>query len=183
MNENELIHLAQQGDHAAYEVLVTTHQEAVFRLAYLLLGDPDDAKDIAQDAFIQAYKSLNRFDAERPLRPWLLRIVSNLASNRRRSMARYMAALRRFVSTSDDSPAAVMLQQDQETLWQAVRQLSHDDQEIIYLRYFLELSSQETAAALNIAEGTVRSRLHRALGRLRTLIEHDIPELQEGGSV
>src|SRR5512138_2501510 len=71
------------------------HQEAVFRLAYLLLSDPDEAEDVAQETFLRAWKHLKRFDATRPLRPWLLSIASNLASNRRRSAGRYLAALTR----------------------------------------------------------------------------------------
>src|SRR5215216_1913253 len=71
------------------------HQESVFRLAYLLLGDPDDAEDIAQETFLRAWKYLKRFDARRPLKPWLLSITANLASNRRRSAGRYFAALMR----------------------------------------------------------------------------------------
>src|SRR4051812_33128460 len=150
-------------------MLVQQHQEAVFRLAYLLLGDHGDADDVAQETFIQAFKALSRFDTTRPVRPWLLRITTNLAYNRRRAIKRYFSALQRMVRADPD-----MLQSKDDTnrweaqaLWQSVRKLDRSDQEIIYLRYFLELSEAEAAETLGIAQGTVKSRLHRALGRLR----------------
>src|SRR5262249_16829297 len=164
MTEADLIGRARQGDEAAYESLVNEYQQAVFRLAYLLLGDKHDAEDVAQETFIQAFAALGRFDSSRPLRPWLMRITTNLAYNRRRAMGRYMAALRRLVRLEPGllEPSHLdQSQQEAQELWQAVRRLERADQEIIYLRYFLELSSAETAEALNIAEGTVKSRLHR----------------------
>jgi len=74
VSEARLIGRAFQGDETAWETLVRGHQEAVFRLAYLLLGDPDEAEDVAQEVFIRAHRSLGRFDPARPMRPWLLRL-------------------------------------------------------------------------------------------------------------
>jgi RNA polymerase sigma-70 factor (ECF subfamily) len=182
--ESDLIDRAFQGDEAAYETLVRQHQESVFRLAYLLLGDADDAEDVAQEAFIRAFRMLHRYDRARPLRPWLLSITANLARNRRRAVGRYFAALRRLVFvTPDTAPtteAESARRSEQQTLWQAVRRLAPADQEVIYLRYFLELSVQETAEALNVEPGTVKSRLHRALRRLRGVVEQEFPLLAEG---
>ena len=95
MDESTLIGRARNGELAAWEPLVLAHQEAVFRFAYLLLGDPDDAEDVAQETFLRAWRYLARFDPARPLRPWLLSIASNLASNRRRTAGRYLSALTR----------------------------------------------------------------------------------------
>lgn len=97
MEETELIRRAAQGDEAAYETLVQAYQEAVFRLAYLFTGDAAEAQDVAQEAFIAAYRALPRFDLTRPLRPWLLQITANTARNHRRSIGRYVHALRRLV--------------------------------------------------------------------------------------
>ena len=77
--EQGWIEAARRGDAGAWEQLVQAYQQAVFRLAYLLLGDADDADDAAQETFIRAYHALSRFDASRPLRPWLLRITTNLS--------------------------------------------------------------------------------------------------------
>ena len=184
MDESTLVRRAIEGEAAVWEPLVLAHQEAVFRLCYLLLGDPDEAEDVAQETFLRAWNHLRRFDPTRPLRPWLLSIASHLASNRRRSAARYLAALARAfrnepaASTSTEENSA--RQMEASDLWKAVQTLSVPDQQIIYLRYFLDLPVAETAQALQVAEGTVKSRLSRALERLRGIIRQDFPILAEG---
>ena len=183
MDESTLIRHATDGDAAAWEPLVLAHQEAVFRLCYLLLGDPDDAEDIAQETFLRAWKYLKRFDAARPLRPWLFSIASNLSSNRRRSAGRYFAALTRAFR---DEPTSVNTEEKSSQhvqandLWKAVQTLNLPDQQIVYLRYFLDLSITETAEVLQVAEGTVKSRSSRALEKLRSVIKLDFPMLVEG---
>jgi RNA polymerase sigma-70 factor, ECF subfamily len=183
----ELVSRARAGDTAAYELLVQQHQEAMFRLAYLMLGDRDDAADIAQDALIRAFRSLDQFDVSRPLRPWLLSITANLARNRRRSLGRYWGALRRLVwldpTPTGNVETETAQQLEAQALWKAVQQLNSTDQEIIYLRYFLELSVTETADILDVEAGTVKSRLSRALGRLRAVVEQHFPLLYEGSEV
>jgi RNA polymerase sigma-70 factor (ECF subfamily) len=183
VDESTLVRRAANGDAAAWEPLVLAHQEAVFRLCYLLLGDPDDAEDVAQETFLRAWNYLGRFDPARPLRPWLLSIASNLASNRRRSAGRYLAALTRAFrneppsSTSTEEKTAGHMEASE--LWKAVQNLSVPDQQVIYLRYFLDLPVAETAEALQVAEGTVKSRLSRALDRLRGIIQQDFPVLAD----
>ena len=178
MSESDLIRQARQGDPDAWENLVVSHQAAVFRLAYLLLGDPDDAEDAAQETFLRAWHALHRFDASRPLRPWLMQIVSNLVSNRRRSLGRQFNALMRFTRQPVDPPSSLP-EDDSRSLWQAVRTLSFQHQQVIYLRFFLGLGEQEMSETLGVAPGTVKSRLHRALAALRSEIERSFPHLQE----
>jgi RNA polymerase sigma-70 factor, ECF subfamily len=184
VSETDRVLAAQRGDERAWEALIEIYQQPVFRLAYLLLGSADEAEDIAQETFIHAFHAIASFDVTRPLRPWLLRITTNLASNRRRSLGRYLAALRRAASFAP-TPAAEIRERsaeqwEAETLWRAVQRLSRPDQEVIYLRYFLDLSEAETAAALQIAAGTVKSRLSRALVRLRSVVDREYPALREG---
>jgi RNA polymerase sigma-70 factor (ECF subfamily) len=182
-SEAELIHRARQGDDAAWGALVGAHQEALFRLAYLLLGDADAAADVAQDAFVRAFHALAHFDTTRPLRPWLLRITGNLARNQRRSLGRYWAAVRRWIEAAPPPVTTLGDRTAQEweaqTLWQAVRRLRPAEQEVIYLRYFLDLSEAEMAGALEVPPGTVKSRLHRAMARLRTVVDQEFPALRE----
>jgi RNA polymerase sigma-70 factor, ECF subfamily len=183
LDESTLIRHAANGDATAWEPLVLAHQEAVFRLSYLLLGDPDDAEDVAQETFLRAWNHLKRFDTTRPLRPWLLSIASNLASNRRRSAGRYLAALTRAFRNEPASSPNIeeksTRHMEASQLWKAVQTLNVPDQQIVYLRYFLDLSVAETAQALDIAQGTVKSRLSRALERLRGIIQQDFPILTE----
>ena len=181
-HETHLIARARQGDDLAWDGLVRQYQEPVFRLAYLILGDSAEAEDVAQETFIRAYLKLAQFDAERPLRPWLLQIAANLARNRRRSIGRYWGALRRYWQAEAEPAHRVAERADRpdaRRLWQAVQRLQPAAQEIIYLRYFLALSEKEMAAALNVAPGTVKSRLHRALKRLRVVIGREYPDLRE----
>lgn len=178
-SDANLIRRARQDDPATWEVLVRQHQEPVFRLAYLILGEAAEAEEIAQEAFVRAYLALADFDEQRPFRPWLLQITRNLARNRRRSLGRYWAQVRRWWQ---QQPAPVIepahqARAEAELLRQAVSRLKPAWQEVIYLRYFLELSETETAAALDIAPGTVKSRLHRALQALKQIIEQNYAEL------
>ncbi len=123
--------------------------------------------------------------AARPLRPWLYKICANLARNRRRAAGRYWAALqRRFIQELPAAPD-IAGQADErlraERLRQAIHRLRWDDRQMLYLRFFLELSVDETAAAAGIAPGTVKSRTSRALGRLRKVIENEFPDLELDG--
>lgn len=183
MDEEQLIVRARRGDESAWADLVRLHQQAVFRLAYLQLGDSDEAEDAAQDCMIRAYKNLTRFEDGKPLRPWLLRIVSNLASNRRRSIGRYWAALQRAAReephAESGTQAATEQREEAEILWAAVRKLPANMQNVVYLRYFMELSIEESAQALGLAEGTVKSQTHRALERLHEIIRRNYPQLEE----
>lgn len=179
-DERSGIEAARRGSIEAWEHLVQAHQQPVFRLAYLLLGDADDAEDIAQETFIRAYNALGRFNPDRPLRPWLMRIATNLCHNWRRSAGRYLAALRNLLQT-DLLSGSGNLTADQPLeaaeLWNAVRRLKFEDQKLIYLRYFLDCSEADTAQALNVAAGTVKSRTHRALTRLRSVLEKEFPHM------
>jgi RNA polymerase sigma-70 factor, ECF subfamily len=182
--EQSWVRHAQAGDTEAWALLVQTYQQPVFRLAYLLLGDPDDAEDVAQETFIRAYSALNRFDPNLPLRPWLLRITVNLTHNWRRSANRYLAALQRTLSNPDRvSQPPVEDRQDADLLWQAVRRLSTKDQQVVYLRYFLDCSEEDMARVLHTARGTVKSRLHRALGRLKAILPAELQPGEEAGNV
>jgi RNA polymerase sigma-70 factor (ECF subfamily) len=178
VTEAELVRSARRGDTAAWEALTRLHQEPVFRFAYLLLGDADEAEDAAQETFVRAYYSLPRFDESRALRPWLMSIVANQSRNRRRALGRYFNALTRL---GREQPLAEPPPQvdESQALWRAVRRLKPDFQRAIYLRYFLEMPEAEMAQALELAAGTVKSRLHRALEALRDVIEHEFPELKD----
>jgi RNA polymerase sigma-70 factor (ECF subfamily) len=191
VNEAEQVTRAQEGDEVAWGHLVRRHQEAVFRLAYLLLHDANDAEDVTQETFLRAYRALNRFDVARPLRPWLLEITRNQSYNWSRALRRRLAALQRWGYHTQDASVGTPQQADTQpeeealrqwkatALWQAVRRLHGMDQEVVYLRCFMELSVEETAQVLKVAPGTVKSRLSRALERLRRVVEQDFPGLRE----
>jgi RNA polymerase sigma-70 factor (ECF subfamily) len=139
---------------------------------------PDgDADDACQEAFVKAWSALSRFRAGAPFRPWLLRIVANEARNRRRSAGRRAGLALRIAEdrpSSDAAPSpesAVLDHESRATLLAAVNRLRDEDREIIGARYFLDLSEAEAAETLGLRRGTVKSRLSRALGRLRDELE------------
>jgi len=177
LEEAELVERARRGDLEAWETLVRTYQGIAFRTAYLLAGNAADAEEAAQDGFVKAHRALGRFRRGAELRPWLLRIVANEARNRRRSAGRReRLALRAFEENrpGDAVPspeAALLAREGQQRLLEALEGLPDDHRDAIACRYLLELSEEETAAALGIRRGTVKSRLARALARLRESLE------------
>jgi RNA polymerase sigma factor (sigma-70 family) len=172
LEDAELIARAQTGEVMAYEELVRRYQDVAVRTAHLISPD-GDAEDAAQEAFVKAYAALARFRIDAPFRPWLLRIVANEARNRRRSAGRRAGLALRAAEDhrpGDAAPSpesAVLAGETRTALLAAVNALRDEDREIIGARYFLELSESEASEALGLPRGTVKSRLSRALARLR----------------
>jgi RNA polymerase sigma factor (sigma-70 family) len=163
---------ARRGDDAAFGALVDAFAEVAFRTAYLVTGDAAEAEDAAQEAFVKAYRGLDRFQEGSPFRPWLLRIVANTARNRRRSTGRQLRLRLRAqaelpITRSAPSPEADVLRDERRrTLLAADNSLPADDRLVIGARYFLDLSEAEIAVLAGVAPGTVKSRLFRARRRL-----------------
>jgi RNA polymerase sigma-70 factor (ECF subfamily) len=174
-DEARLVRHARDGDASAYGELVTMHQAAAFRVAYLLLGSAPDAEDAAQEGFVRAYLALARFRDGEPFRPWLLQVVGNEARNRRRARGRREGMLARAISAvrGIDEPSAVAPErlaiagETRAEVLEALATLDEGERLVVTCRYLLDLSEAETAAALGIPAGTVKSRLHRGLRRLR----------------
>jgi RNA polymerase sigma factor (sigma-70 family) len=153
---------------------VRRHQGIAVRTAYVVAGAAD-AEDVAQAAFLKAYLALGRFRRGAPFRPWLLRIVANEAKNGRRWAARHPEL---ELTETHDRPTATMPSPEDEAeaadrrrrLLAAVNGLRRGDREVIAYRYFLDLSEAEMAEVMEVAPGTVKSRLARALARLRDVL-------------
>ena len=177
LDESELVLRAKRGDEDAYEELVRMHQGIAFRTAYVFTGAAEDAQEAAQDAFVKAFRALGRFREGAPFRPWLLKIVANEARNRRRAAGRREALTVRAATSAgaeDAAPSpesALLSAERRDELMAALNRLRSEDREVIACRYFLDLSEEDTAAALGWKRGTVKSRLSRALERLRVELE------------
>jgi RNA polymerase sigma-70 factor (ECF subfamily) len=183
--DTALLAAAQQGDLQAYETLVRRYEQVAFRVAYLVLRDAADAEDAAQEAFVRAHGALGRFRLGEPFRPWLLRIVANQAVSGRRAAVRRGAVAERYEReprpNPEPSPETVALGHERrDTILAGLAELSPDDRQVLHLRYFLDLGEAEVAAALGCPRGTVKSRLHRALARLRPVLARTFPELAPG---
>jgi RNA polymerase sigma factor (sigma-70 family) len=171
--DHRLVERAVHGDIGAFEALVAAHQRAAVRLAAVIAGSAD-AEDIAQEAFMKAYRALHRFNEGASFSPWLFRIVANEARNHRRSSGRRARLALRTASAgvhgSTPEDAAVASQQ-RASLLRALETLPERDRLVLSCRFLLGLSEAETAAALECATGTVKSRTSRALERLRLRLE------------
>ena len=177
-SDGELVVAAVAGSTEAFATLVRRHQSPAHRVAFLVSGSASEADDVTQDAFVKAYLNLHRFRSDAPFRPWLLSIVGNEAKNRRRAAGRrthYESKVRhRIDEPSAERPEhAALASVTHDALLATVNELPERERLVVGLRYFVELSEEETAQALRIPKGTVKSRTSRALRRLRTQMEDD----------
>jgi RNA polymerase sigma factor (sigma-70 family) len=183
LEDVDLIERARDGDVRAYGDLVERYRDIAFRTAYLITRSAADAEDAAQEAFVKAYYALGRFRTQSPFRPWILRIVANEARNRVRSARRREGLMLRVAEDRPSggaapSPEAAALDRERdEALLAAMATLSEPDRQIITCRYLLDLSEAETADTLGLRRGTVKSRLSRALGRLRAVLPETLGPL------
>jgi RNA polymerase sigma factor (sigma-70 family) len=176
LEDAELVDLARDGDVPAYEELVLRYQGIAYRVAWLVARQAGEAEDAVQEAFVKAYYALPRFRPGAPFRPWLLRIVANEARNRIRSTRRQERLVLRAAAVelagAAPSPETTALDRDDaEALVRAMEKLREPDRLVLAFRYLLELSEAEMADALGVRPGTVKSRLSRALERLRAELE------------
>lgn len=178
LDERELVVKARSGDLESFEELVRIHQGTALRLAYLLVRDHAEAEDVTQEAFTRAYRAMRRFREEAPFRPWLLTIVRNEASNRRRSRGRRLGLAMRVAADpasagAAPSPEGALVRMEEARIaLDAVEELPEKYRLVVVCRFLLGLSEDETALTLKIARGTVKSRTSRALQQLRRKLEH-----------
>lgn len=184
-----LIRQTLAGDRSAYGNLVRKYQDRVFNVVYRLVNHVEDARDITQDAFINAFESLKRFHGEAQFYTWLYRIAINAAISKQRKRRETVSLQQRgsgdvaipepIDETFDHRPGDAL--ERQETLQRietALRQVSDEFRMVLILRDLDGMSYEEIADALNLPIGTVRSRLHRARLELRTILEkaeNDVP--------
>ena len=183
----ELVLRARKGDRLAQEELARRHRRPMYFLALQLLGNPDDAMDVVQDALVRFLTTIHRFDPKRPVRPWLYRIVRNRVIDlaRRRKVRKHDSIddldpegnLRLVLPDPDvDLERDAGQSQLRARLFRALAELSPKQREIVVMRDYQDLSYKEIASTLDIPIGTVMSRLHGARKRLRDLLQSDLHE-------
>ncbi len=178
-SERRLVAQAQAGEPAACDALARRHRRAAYLLALQMLGNRDDAMDVTQDAMLRFFGALERFDARRPVRPWLFTIVRNQVRDLWRQRGRRPAdaigesdALVGELAAPQASPEADLHRQElKRRVWRALAALPAGKREIIVLRDFHDLSYSDIAQVLDIPIGTVMSRLHGARRQLRARLE------------
>lgn len=176
--DSELVAAARQGHGAAFGELVRRHQASALRVAAMALGSEVGADDVAQEAFVKAHRALDRFRLEEAFKPWLFRIVVNTARNRQRGAVRQRRlAVRvgRLGSTVEPGPEELATHRvDQAVVIEAINRLRPNDRLILTYRWYEQMTEAEIAGALGVRNGTVKSRLNRAMARLRA--ELDVEE-------
>ncbi len=178
VDEAALVARARAGDVGAFGELVDRHQRAALRTAFAVGGSESEAEDVTQEAFVKAFRALPRFREGLPVRPWLMQIVANEARNRRRGRGRRERLAVRAAAVGGPGPSSsedlALASVTAAALRAALARLDDRDRTVIAFRYFAGLSEAETAAALEVPAGTVKSRLSRALERLRAELGEDV---------
>ncbi len=173
IGDAECVRRAQRGDPDSFELLVRRHHKATFNLVYRLLGDPDEAAEVAQEVFLSAYKSIQQFRGDAVFSTWLYRIAFNHASTRRKNLQTAqqrhlpLEGMEIIADSSVDPARRAERKEIQSRVQQALNSLDKQDAMIILLRDLQDVPYEEVAGVLKIPVGTVKSRLHRARKALK----------------
>lgn len=179
--EQMLIKRCKKGDLTAFEILISDHQMKVYNLAYRLIGNSEDAKDISQEAFIKVFRNIQSFREESSFSTWLYRVVINSSQDFLRKKRNTFSLEeikgerdKGFKDESSLNPAEEMERADKrQTILLSLYKLSEEHRIIIVLRDIQGFSYEEIAEILHINLGTVKSRINRARYHLKNLLEKE----------
>jgi RNA polymerase sigma-70 factor (ECF subfamily) len=174
-DEQVLIRDAQEGSHDAFRELVLRHMKRAYDVAYSIVGDHDDADDIAQESFVKVHRSLSTFRGESEFASWLFRIVKNGALNRLKQRKRkeqrevhlaiaddQLVSLNEGAANAEDSRVHVE---------RALHELPTLQRAVVMLRHINGLSTRQVSKILECSEGTVKTHLHRGLKNMRERLQ------------
>ena len=169
MTDEQAVLRCQDGEREAFRHLVERYQDVLYGTAVLMTGDRAQAEEHVQEAFLAAWRGMPGFHGERPVKPWLMRILVNTVMSQRRRRVVSTVSLE-YESEAEDAarPAEeIEAQHDRLVIRQALEVLNPEQRQVVVLRFFAGLTVPQLAEAIGVREGTVKSRLHRALGQLR----------------
>ena len=169
IDSDQLIKRAAAGDDAAFEVLIRPHLQPAFRFAVTMLGDPAAAEDALQEAAFKAWRHMGRLRPNSELRPWFLTVVANQCRSERRT--NWWRVLRGLERIEAELQEVVVPAWDLE---RALLSLTATDRAAVFLRFYEDLPLVEVAAVLGISMTAARSRIHRALSRMRVQLEPEV---------
>ena len=174
---------ARKDDRLAFGELIRRHQHSALRVAAVISGSTEEAKDIVQDAFVNIHRKLDSYRGTGSVRSWMLRVVANHAKNHVRSRVRRIRREDRhaglLLRVDDDTEQAAVRHIENFAVAEALSRLQPHDREILGCRFVAELSEAETAEVLDVAIGTVKSRTSRALAKLQSELERAVSREDE----
>ena len=175
MTDEMAIVLCQDGNRDAFRYLVERYKDVLYGTACLMTGNRAHAEDHVQEALLSAWRGIRGFRKGLPFKPWLVRILVNVVLSQRRRRALPAHSLEEdddLHGEATDLADAAAAREDRQAVRRALAGLTAEHRQVIVLRYFAELTVTEVAQALQVREGTVKSRLHRALGSLKDQLEN-----------
>ena len=167
----ELVARCLGGEVDAFEPLVRRYQRVLYNVAWRLLGDREEARDVVQGAFVKAWRKLATFDPRHRFFSWIYRIVVNESLNARSRRPPLQTLEETDVPGPGGPEEALQSRERTDCLQKALLRLAGDDREVIILRHFAELSYAEIGETLGLAEKTVKSRLYEARQRLGRVLQ------------
>ena len=165
--DQELVERVKRGDKKAFDVLVLKYQHKIIKLISRYVRDQDEVQDVAQEAFIKAYRKIGSYDSEKPFSPWFYKLLKNLCIDhykRRRRLNEIPLGDIQVLSCDKED------REMKEVLWKGIAELPIDQREVIILRYFRQLSYQEMAEVLGKPIGTIMSSLYYAKKKLKGIV-------------
>ena len=174
-SEEELISHSQQGDETAFRLIIEKYKSALFGTAYLILQDYQITEEVVQEAILKMWEHLPSLRVNDRLKPWLLRIVVNEARQllRRKRVSTVSLEKMSELIGDYDMDEILVSSENHQLVRQAVSELPSGQREVVILRYYNELTIPEIADAISAREGTVKSRLSRALDHLEEIMQGD----------
>lgn len=185
--ERDLIEKSKQGDIDSFEKLIRDHQQLAFNIAYRMLGNIEDAKDVSQDAFIKIFKSINSYKGDSSFSTWLYRIVTNtcideLRKRNKRQILSYdipiateEGEVERNLPDPGPTPEDIVdRKESQRKIRDAINNLNEQHKAVIVLRDIKGFSYDQISEILECPEGTIKSRISRARSALKSLLEKEM---------
>ncbi len=185
MDEEQFVAAIRKGDPRNLEELLDSLGSRLLRSAYLMCGSENDAQDLAQETFLQAFRSVHRFKGQSSFYTWLHGILLNLTRHYHRHRERVVVddeIAQGQAAPVDESPAACDLDYMTAVVREGLSRLSRPHREVLVLRFYEEMKIDEIARHLGISKGTVKSRLHYALNEMQKLIPGEMNLLTTDGT-
>lgn len=176
LDETEAIRRCQDGEREAFRFIVERYGRVLYGTAYMMTRDRQLAEDLVQEALLLAWRNIAAFQFGTNLRAWLLRILVNRTISEQRKKRVIQVELEEGAATLSDPEEVedqVLQEEERKRISQGLEMLPHDQRQAMVLRYYADLTVPEMAKALGWRDGTVKSRLHRAIARLGQMLSEE----------